>query len=310
MNLLQIVQTAATELGLPVPVSVVGSTDPQTMQLYALANREGDNLYRQAGDGWTALQTQHIVNIAAPIDTTGDITANSDTITNIPSTTGLSTAWAVSGNDLLQSARVAEVVDAHTIRMDEPATGSATGVDLTFAKDTYDIPEDFSWFINRTMWDRTNMWELIGPISPQVDQWQRSGVVAQGPRRRWRQVGLPNTCWRIWPPPSAGNDYPGTLVFEYSSAYWAKDVAGTPIPKFAADTDEPILDPQAFILGLKWRMWQIKGFDYAAMQAEYLAYVQQLLGRDGGAPDLRLSRSRRNGYLLGPWNVQDGNWPT
>lgn len=310
LNLLACVQTACNELGLPVPATVAGSTDPQTMQLMALINRDGDAVYQAKDNGWTALQAQHIVNIAQPINTTGDVTANSVLITNIPDTTGIvANEWAVVGEDVQIAARVVEVVDANTVRIDEPATGTVVGASLTFAKDTYDIPDDFQWFQNRTMWDRTNRWELIGPISPQMDQWQRSGVVTTGPRRRWRQIGLPQNCWRIWPPPTATSDYPGTLVFEYLSKNWVLGADGTTKPRFSLDTDMPIISDQATILGTKWRMWQIKGFDYAAMQQEYMDYVNMLIARDGGSPDLSLSKKSYRDILLGPQNVQDGYWP-
>ncbi len=236
--------------------------------------------------------------------------AGSTTISNIPSTTGIvGSYFAVVGNALITSTRVVTVVDATTVTVDQPATETQTGVDLIFARDTYAKPADFSWFLNRTMWDRTNQWELIGPISPQVDEWQRSGVVTTGPRRRWRQVGLGPTNWRLWPPPTASGSYPGTLVFEYESKNWAVDEAGVRINKLTVDTDTPIIDAQGIILATKWRLWQIKGFQYGAMQAEYNDYVSRLAARDGGAPDLSLAKPSMRSYLLGPENVQDGFWP-
>lgn len=309
MNLLEIVTTACDELGLTPPGTVVGSAAPTARQLFALANRSGDELYQ--AHGWTVAQKERIVNIAAPVNTTGNIIAGSDLITNIPSTAGIAAnTWAVAGDGILISARVVEVVDANTVRMDEPATATMVANAIVFAKDTYDVPADFGWFIARTMWDRTNRWELIGPISPQMDEWQRSGVVTTGPRRRWRQIGIQPSVWRLWPPPTATSDYPGTLVFELQSKFWVMNQAGALQARFIADTDEPIIDAQAIILALKWRYWQIKGFDYLAMQAEYNDYVSRLGARDGGAADLSLARPRPRPLLIGPWNVQDGNFPS
>jgi len=45
------------------------------------------------------------------------------------------------------------------------------------------------------------------------------------------------------------------------------------------------------------------------MQAEYLDYVSRLAARDGGSADLSLSRRADPNWLIGPWNVQDGNFP-
>jgi len=308
MNLLEIVTAVCDELGLTPPSLVAGSNDPTARQLYALTNRAGDEIYQT--QGWTALQQERIVNIAAPISTTGDLTADSDLITNIPSTTGIvANLWAVSGDSIPIAARVIEVVDGNTVRMDMPASETIVATALTFAQDTYSVPDNFGWWIARTMWDRTNRWELIGPISPQIDEWQRSGVVTTGPRRRWRQIGVKPNIWRLWPPPTAPSDYPGTMVFEHQSKFWVLGVDGTAKPRFSADTDSPIIDEQALILSVKWRLWQAKGFDYLAMQAEYNDYVARLAARDGGAADLTLAKPRPRTVLLGPENVQDGYFP-
>jgi hypothetical protein len=159
------------------------------------------------------------------------------------------------------------------------------------------------------MWDRTNQWELIGPISPQEDEWQRSGIVTTGPRRRWRQVGLAPNNWRLWPPPTATGSYPATLIFEYESNGWALSAAGVRQTKFLADTDTTVIDPQAIILSTKWRLWQAKKFEYGAMQAEYNDYVSRLAARDGGAADLTLAKPFRQSVLLSGDSVADGFWP-
>lgn len=308
MDALTIAQTVVDELGLPAITFVTNNLNTTVRQIMALANRAGDELYQ--AHQWTQSQQLHVVNIGPPIDTTGDVTAGSDIVTNIPDTSGIvANYFAITGNYIITSARVVEVIDANSVRIDEPATATQVGSALVFCRDTFDLPEDFSWFLNRTMWDRTNRWELIGPISPQVDEYNRSGVVTTGPRRRWRQVGLKPTCWRLWPPPSAPGDFPATLVFEYESKHWVMDEDGVRKSKMTVDTDEPIVDAQAIVLSTKWRLWQAKGFDYGAMQAEYLDYVSRLAARDGGAADLSLSKPYQSSVLITPANVADGYWP-
>lgn len=305
MNLLEIIQTVSTELGLTTPAAAASSTDLSVKQLVALTNRECQGLYRDYD--WTQLQTEFIVNVEFPTETTGDVTINSAIVENIPSTTGLDTTYAVSGEGQPQAQRIAEVLSATSVRLEMESTATAVGTDLTFAKDTYDLPDDFDRYIGQTWWDRTNHWRLIGPDSPQMDQYLRSGIFATGPRVRWRQVGKLPAVWRIWPPPTSSNT-PDALVWEYVSRNWCKKIDGTYANTMTADTDEPLLDDQAIILGVKWRMWQIKGFEYAAMQAEYVDYVSQLKGRDGGSPDLFLNR-RTGPFLIGTQNIQDGFWP-
>lgn len=308
MNALEIVQAVVDELGLPAITFVTNNTNTTVRQIMSLLNRSGDELY-QARE-WTQSQQLAVINIGTPVITTGDLTAGSDIVSNVGDTTGVvADYFAITANNLVTSTRVVEVVNATTIRVDQPATQTAVGENIVMARDTYARPDDFGWFINRTMWDRTNRWELIGPISPQTDEYNRSGVVTTGPRRRWRQIGLPDICWRLWPPPTATGDFPATLVFEYIWKTWARDEAGAPLTKLSADTDEPIIDAQALILATKWRLWQVKGFEYGAMQAEYLDYVSRLSARDGGSADLSLAKPMQSPMLITPASVPDGFWP-
>jgi len=307
LTLLQIAQRVAAELGLPSIATVEGNADNTVRQINALINRSGDNIYQEYP--WIVSQEYHIVDIEAPIDTTGDIVVGDTTITNIPTTAGIvANQFAIVGGGLLTSTRVVEVVDGTTIVIDQQPTVAGTGVALTIARDTYAVPDDFKWFANMTMWDRTNHWQLIGPMSPQADQWMRSGIVPTGPRRRWRQVGTEPTNWRLWPPPTASGDYPATLIFEYNSKYWAANAAGTRQEGLTIDTDYAVIDGQAIVLDTKWRLWQAKGFNYGALQAEALDYLARLGARDGGSPDLSLARRMSNFYLLNQENIPDGGW--
>ena len=79
LNLLQIVQAVTAELGLVQPSVIVGAADLQTLQLYNLVNREGDNLKRT--HNWTALQTLFTLNVGSPLLTTGNVTNGSAVIT-------------------------------------------------------------------------------------------------------------------------------------------------------------------------------------------------------------------------------------
>lgn len=307
MNILEIIQAAANELGLVAPTTLVNSTDLQVIQLLALANRDCTSLYRDYD--WTDLQEEHIINVEAQAATTGDVALNSALIINIPSTAGLDTSWAVSGEGMPQAQRIAEVVDATTVRCEMLSTATALGTEILFAKDTYDLPEDFDRYIGQTWWDRTNHWRLMGPDSPQMDQYVRSGIFTTGPRRRWRQVGRKPAAWRIWPPPFAGGaPAPGALVWEYISKNWVLKVDNTTSDRMTTDSDTPLLDDQLVILGVKWRMWQIKGFEYAAMQQEYVDAVNAKFASDGGIPDLYLNQ-RSGPFLISNGNVRDGNFP-
>ncbi len=308
LDLIQIIQAATGELGLVQPTTAIGATDLQTVQLVTLLNRCGDELKR--AHNWTALQTLFTLNVGAPLLTTGNVTEGSAVITAIPTTAAITAeTFVVSGDSIPAAARVLTVDSATQVTMDMVATGTATTTDLTFAKDTYPEPAMFDRFINDTAWDRTNRWQLLGPDSPQLDEFHRSGIVTTGPRRHFRQVGsLAAGTYRLWPPPQTV-DTPFQIAWEYITLAWCQSASNVLQTSMTADTDVPLLDSQALILGLKWRFLQAKGIPTAAsMQTEYLDYCSQLIARDGGAPTLRMGR-RYDQYLLTSYNVQDSNFP-
>jgi hypothetical protein len=306
MTLLEIVQTACAELGLTQPTQVVASDDLQIQQLLALTNRDGIDLY-QSRD-WTFLQGEHIINVETPINVTGDVTQGSTDITNMSSVSGIEAGYySVSGLGQPAAQRVTEILTPTSVRCEMESTATGTTQDMIFARDTYSLPSDFDHYIPHTWWDRTNHWMLMGPQSPQFDQWQRSGITTTGPRLRWRQIGIKPTVFRLWPPPTA-TSVPNALVFEYVNDGWVLHEDGTFGKRFTADTDRTLLDDDALILGVKWRMWAIKGFAWQPMQAEYVDYTNRLKARDGGMPDVSMNR-RRFPYLITSANVQDGNFP-
>jgi hypothetical protein len=310
-SLLQIVQAVQSELGLPTDTVVVSSLNVTTQQMYAYANQEIEELFRVYD--WTALQTEFNLVVNPPTTVTGTITLNSPVITSVSSTAGI-VAWnfQVAGLSIPVAARVTAVnAGASTITMDMEATGTTSQTTITFSQDTYPEPADFDRFINKTWWDRTNHWSLLGPDSPQMDQWHRSGIVAFGPRRHWRQIGNPAAVnnYRLWPPPSEIIN-PLQLVFEYVSNN-AVSVAGstsTFSPLFANDTDIPVLNDRAIIMGIKWRFWEQKGFDWTSKRTDYDRFVQRLIARDGGRKSLMLA-SKPASILINSYQVQDGFWP-
>jgi hypothetical protein len=318
LTILQMVQAAEAELGLPVSTSVFGQngpTDSTGTQMGALANRAMDEIRRT--NRWTALQFEYDLVITPVVNTTGDMTAQSPIITNIPSTVGLAAwSWAAQGTGVPAAARILSVDSPTqiTMTMENTNTSNLTGQTIQFAQDTYPMPVGFDWYNNRTMWDRTNRWELLGPDSPQMDQWHRSGIVVTGPRRHFRQlgpgVGTFANQFRIWPAPYEIVD-PLQLVFEYLSIA-AVNVTGTGATFaqfFTNDADTCLLDDQAITMGIKWMFWEAKGFGaYTTLQSRWVDYVERLAARDGAAPTLQVAK-RQNPIFISPANVQDGFFP-
>ena len=310
-SLLTLVQRAAREMGLPVPAAVAGATDQQTQQLFGLANAVGDDLLSRGE--WVALQTQAIINVEAPTVTTGWVVEGSASIINVLSFAPSNPLnYVVSGNGIQVASRVLSNAEqpplaGTTVTMDMQATATQQGAALTIARDTYAVPADFQAFIDRTQWDRTNHWELRGPMSPQEAQWVMSGIVTTGPRRRFRQIGRGSDVFRIWPPPTA-QDAPATFAYEYLSAYWAQNSAGTPQSGFVLDTDTCVFDDRVMIAGIKYNFFAVKGFDATRFERDYNVLIQTSMGSDGGAQTLDMAR-RRWPIFISPASVPDGNWP-
>ena len=325
LTILQMINQAQAELGLPQGVSAYTSAATNTdVQMGALANRCLDEMRQMRPDTWTAMQSEFNLIVNPPTDTTGDMPAYSTQINNIPA--GVLAAaniqpnfWQVAGPGIPVAARVASVnlsSNSITMTMENSNPEPLTGQSVQFMQDTYAMPADFDFYTNRTMWDRTNRWELLGPDSPQLDQWHRSGIVATGPRRHWRQIGAFANQFRIWPAP-AEITAPLQLVFEYSSicavAVHGQDADTNPISTFAQyfqnDDDTPLLNAQAIIMGIKWMFWEVKGFgSYVTLQNRWVDYVNRLIARDGAAPTLPMV-NRTNPIFVSAANVVDGFFP-
>jgi hypothetical protein len=203
---------------------------------------------------------------------------------------------------------VASVTNGTTIVLTETVDATQV-VTLTFTQDSFSLPSDYLRDIQQTAWDRRNQWMLLGPDTPQYDQRNRSGIVPTGPRRRMRAIGYPRLA-RIWPPPSASNDYPGTLVREYQSKHWAYDSAGDSKREFTASSDVHVWDDDEMIIdGARWRYWAINGLPYQEIQRAYFEKIDRAWVMSAGAPVLS-TRARRFPELISSANVQDSDFPS
>jgi len=298
---LEIGQATALELGLPSPSALFGSSaDATGRQLGALLNRVGKEL--AAEFDWTDLQREYIIEIEAPTVTVGNISTGSRLISGIPSVAGLTSDYTVSGQGLAQSSRVVSASDATSITINQQAIETASGVELTFVRDAFDLPADFDRYMGETWWDRTSSWQLIGPVSAAAEAFQRSGILESGTRRRWRQRG---GKWRIWPPPVA-SDVPDILVFDYISSSWANSSGGDDLSALTADDDEPLFPEHVLTLGLKAALWRAKGFDWVSLYNEFFAAARRAAGQDGGARTITMG-GRPLAALTEP-SVADGSW--
>lgn len=306
LTILEIVRRARAQLGLfPRPAVVVSSTDDTDQQMLDLAIALGEELSLERD--WTALQTEWVITTVGVVTLTGTLTEGSPIVTGLSSTAALTAGiFAVTGDGIPGAARLASVDSATQVTLTERATASAS-VSVLFQQDVYDEPDDFLRFLSRTHWDRTNHWELVGPDSPQMDEWVRSGIVTTGPRKRYRVIGRSPSNFRVWPPPGS-NDSPSTLAFEYMSRNWVTAADGTTKTSFTLDTDTCVFDDTVMVYGLKLKFFQAKLFDTTNLAGDYMRAKSIAMASDGGARTLSMRRQRWP-YFISPGNIPDANFP-
>ena len=293
-TMLQLMQQTTTELGLASPTYVAGNTSQEIVQLLGLMNAAGYELTKEYD--WRAMQREYRFYTQA-ITTTGDVVDGSPIITNVADTTGLDSKWMAStGNGVPQDCSVVSVVGS-TVTMNQPMQATEVGASLVFGQTKYDLPPDYEVITDRTQWDKTKHWEMLGPEDAQQWQWLKSGYISTGPRVRWRILGQ---YFQIWPIMNT-QEY---LGFEYRSRAWAESSTGTPKNSFTVDTDVTVLDDRVLVLLTKLKFLQIKNFDTTAISQDYQRYLSVAKANDKGAPNLSFAPYPSK-VLIGYANIPD-----
>jgi hypothetical protein len=294
-TMLQIIQAATAELGIPRPNIVVGIQNTDTIQLLALLNGLGGDLQRKYI--WEALSKEYRFSTQF-LTATGTTTANSAVVTGLTATTGLDSTYQVIGTGINTDTYVQTLDTATQVTLNQVASASGTVV-LNFCKTKYAFPSDFDRVQDRTQWDKSKHWEMLGPETAQQWQWLKSGYISTGPRIRWRIMGA---FFQTWPPIATADQ----LGFEYIGKAWAASAAGVAQTSFAADTDTCIYPDRLMITGLKMRYQQAKGlgFDFVDEFNEHLSIA---FGNDSGSATLNMAPSPLS-TLIGWENIPDSNF--
>jgi hypothetical protein len=298
-TLLQLVQQAAGEIGIPVPSSLFGNQNSTEQQLIALANREIKEFSSVANKngGWQELHKEYLFTTNY-LSTTGTITAGSAVITGIPSTVGLvADTWGIASAPFQSGTRILSVDSGTQVTMTTPAAETGT-VDLIFGQIAYDLPSDFEYFVQRTFWDNRYKWALIGPITAQEKQILRYGVVASGPRNKFYiRDG------KMWLDPVPAEQF--QIAYDYYSNAPVISNGGGMSKVWTSDLDTYNLDEDCFIQGMKWRFLRAKGLDYAEEFMSYQEDVSRTIGRNGGSRDLTLGGNGYSNHFLDGGNIPD-----
>lgn len=295
-TLLQLVQAASAEMGLTVPTYVVGNTDTQVTQLLYLINALGNELKREYP--WENLNREYRFTTQYT-STTGTLTNGSAVVTGIPSTTGLSTNYMVQGTGINQDTYISSIDSSTQVTLTQNATASGTGVTLNFGQTKYNLPSDWDRQVDRTHYDKSKRWEMLGPETPQQWQFLKSSYISTGPRMRYRIMG---GQFQIWPI-TITNEY---LGFEYVSSYWAASSGNAAQAQFLADSDKCIFPDRLMVTGLKLKFFAIKGFDTTILATEFLNQLSNAKSMDSGSLTLSMA-PKMSSVLIGFENIPDGS---
>lgn len=294
-TMLQIIQAATGQLGIPTPAIVAGINNTDTVQLLALLNQLADDLQRDFI--WEALCTEYRFTTQS-LTATGTLTAGSAIITGLSASTGLDSTYQVLGTGVNNDTYVNTLDSPTQVTMSQPASASGT-VTLNFCKTKYAFPNGYDRIQDRTQWDKSKHWEMLGPETAQMWQWLKSGYISTGPRIRWRILG---GFFQIWPATTT----PEYLGFEYISNAFARDVNGLPKTSFTADDDTCIFPDGLMITGLKMMYQQAKG-----LGSEFVNKYDELLNiakaNDAGSADLHMAPNPLN-TLIGWENIPDSSY--
>lgn len=288
MNMLQLVQQATGEMGIAVPNSVAGSASADVQQLLALLNAVGMKLQRDME--WEALTTEY--RFTTQYTKAVGSTVQGSTVLNLSSAPAVDSTYNVVGNGLLTDTSVVSVAGS-VVTLNQAATATSTNQTYTFAQSKYALPADYDRMIDRTMWDKSRRWMLVGPQNAQQWQWLKSGWISTGPRVRFRILG---GYFQIFPPPAANNIY----GYEYYSEFWVTDATGVMKALFTVDTDTCIWPDRLMIAGLKAEYFGVKGFDSQKFDMEFRDEKDKAKAMD--SPADTLSFAPNAGQVLLDWN--------
>ena len=163
------------------------------------------------------------------------------------------------------------------------------------------VATDLDRFLVNTFWNRSRRRPLLGPITPQVWQQQKSWTVSPV-QDQFRQRG---NDILVMPVPPAGE----TFAYEYITRNFCASSGGTEQDSWQADTDVPLLRDYLFVLGIAARYLLGNNLPADAMVAEYNVQVQQALSQDGVPMTLYMGSNNlgvpRPGIIVpeGDWSV-------
>lgn len=301
-SVLTLFQTALQGLGVAgsgQPTSVVGNASADVVQALALVTAAGDEVARSFQ--WQAM-TNECRFTTVFYQYTANNTSGQATLTGMSSVTGLDATFGVTGTGIPQDTYIKSVDSSSQITLTNSTTNGGSTATYTFTRLLYNMPSDFDRLIDRTDYDKSKHWEMLGPQTAQQWQWLKSAYISTGPRIRFRPLG---NYFQIWPNLGAAE----LLGFEYISKNWIlASTDQTPSKKlFSADTDSCVFPDALMIALIKLKYYEAKGLDTTNLAKAYNDQLDLAKAHDQGSPTLSMS-PRISSVLIGWENIPDSNY--
>lgn len=297
MNLLAAANQAMSEIGLPTQTSLVGNTSTDAIQILAICQAAAQILLNEYD--WEQLEKQYTWNVLSQtINGTTTSGSTSVTLASTPSPL-LDGTYQVVGTGVPQDTYVVSNAGTSVV-LSQPCTATGT-VSLVFGKTKYPFPSDFARLINRTAYDKSRRWGMVGPATAQEWEWLKSSYISTGPRIRYRFWG---GYIQTWPIIATGD----LLSFEYLSNGYAVD-ANTLANKtsFTADSDTYIWQDRLFISAIKYHYMAQRGLDASKAAVEYKQQLDIAKAINKGADTLTFTNQRAN-LLIDITNIPDSGY--
>lgn len=163
------------------------------------------------------------------------------------------------------------------------------------------IPTDFDRFVDETIFNRSKLRRLVGPLTEEEWQVQKSltaSVITDAFRVR-------GGSFLIIPAPTADE----TIAYEYISKYWVdNDGDGDgDLAAFAGDSETSLLDEEMITTDVIWRYRKSVGLNYAEDFRTAQITIAGRIAADGGRRTMDLGRRRLNQRPRIPYHPE-GNW--
>lgn len=158
---------------------------------------------------------------------------------------------------------------------------------------------DFYRLIDGSMFNRTQNWAVLGPLSSQEWQLKKSSQAQVGIRNFFRIRG---DAILFFPTPTAGN----SIYLEYISKKWCQSNASVAQADWVADSDTALIDEELIRLGTIWRFKKSKGLEYGEDFRTYEMALESVFGPDGARAPIDMTGS--SGPMISV-TIPEGNWP-